>query len=130
MDPLDVLAGHFLKGPCDDRLSQDAAQNIRIVDVLGAFFQAEHGHFFRQVGCGEQGIALFISGDGTAKIGIAVVFRLVVPMTLNGAISFSVIVAFMLYVRLFTQPLSQLAPPFRVPIARLAAAQAAIKNPR
>lgn len=43
------------------------------------------------------------------NLGYVVVCVVGAVLTLNGTISFSVIVAFMLYVRLFTQPLSQLA---------------------
>ena len=43
------------------------------------------------------------------NLGYVVVCVAGAVLTLNGTISFSVIVAFMLYVRLFTQPLSQLA---------------------
>lgn len=43
------------------------------------------------------------------NLGYVVVCVTGAVLTLNGSISFSVIVAFMLYVRLFTQPLSQLA---------------------
>ena len=34
MNPLDVLAGHFLKCSGDDGLAQEAVQHFRIVDVL------------------------------------------------------------------------------------------------
>lgn len=43
------------------------------------------------------------------NLGYAAVCVVGAVLTLNGSISFSVIVAFMLYIRMFTQPLSQLA---------------------
>lgn len=43
------------------------------------------------------------------NLGYVVVCVVGAVLTLNGTVSFSVIVSFMLYVRLFTQPLSQLA---------------------
>ena len=77
VDPLDVLAGHFLEGPGDDGLVQEAVQHLCIVDVLGALLHAEDGDLFRQVGGGEQGVAFPVGGDGLAVEWVHIPFWLI-----------------------------------------------------
>ncbi len=81
MDLLDILARHLFKSPCDHGLPQNIAEDIRIVDILGAFLQAEYSYFFRQMGGGKQGIPFLVGRDRLAEIRIAVIVRLTIHFT-------------------------------------------------
>ena len=76
MDLFDILTGHLFKGPCNNGLSQNIAENIRIVDILGALLHAEYGYLFRKMGGGKQGIPLLIGRDWLAEIRIDVIIRI------------------------------------------------------
>ena len=70
MNPSNFPADDFRKGPGNDRLAENFAESVRVVNVLCALPHAEYGNLFRQMGGCEQPVALFICGDRLSKIGI------------------------------------------------------------